>query len=222
MFLENVKNWVERAAFPERIGIRVAVNTPQQRDEIGFWSQDTPSRWGWNVPRLYEILVTGDKPGVCGPCYELTRTLDGLPGDLVVLASDDFIPPENWDAWVYSQLNSFHGCVLVNDGNDKRACVTLPLMDFACLRSLNKIIYHPTYIHLYSDNELFDVLMELKLLRDERDSGPIFEHHHWLHEKRAKDSVDELVFSFNKRDYDLYNSRKSLPLSEKLTIDVVG
>lgn len=203
-FKEAYKIWLSRAKEPCRIHLKVAVNTDEQKAQID-----------------YPVVVVGnDRPGVTYAAHQLTKNLDGIPGDVVVLASDDIVPPVNWDQWLIEQFHAgdFWGCIAVNDGHNTADVVTVPIMDFVCLRLLNKIIYHPAYHHLYSDNELFDNVRELGLLRDLRKSEVIFEHKHWHCNKRPKDVVDEWIYARNKEDYDTYLKRKSLPLNERLKI----
>ncbi|MDP1710859.1 MAG: glycosyltransferase [Candidatus Nanopelagicaceae bacterium] len=207
IFKERIKEWKDRAVEPSRINVEVAVNTLEQRMELS------------SLTVANSVIIVGDeRRGVTHAAYELTKRVDGLPGDIVILASDDFHPPQGWDEWVLSQFNGFGGCLVVRDGEQLRNCVRIPIMDFSCLVALNRITYHPSYRHMWSDNELFDVLQEKGLLRDLRDSSPPFEHRHWFDGKRPGDDVDKLVLSWNKEDEQNYQIRLALPLKTKLTV----
>ena len=202
VFKERINDWMLKAVHEDRIKVKIAVNTRKQRKELDDFAD--------------VIVVGSDKPGVAYASHRLSSNLDGLPGDIVILASDDFYPPDNWDIWVYEQFVNYFGGILVNDGINKDGVVTIPIMDFSCLRFLCNYIYHPSYNHCFSDNELFDNLSEYKLLKDLRISSPVFEHKHWYPGMRPRDKYDDLAFGFLDSDEKNYIKRKELPLFDKL------
>jgi hypothetical protein len=210
MFLETLSCWLEQAEDKKRISVKVAVNTKEQSAEIKNAA----------IPNIEEIEIVGeDRPGVAFPTYVLGKKLVALPGDTVILASDDFYPKKDWDKWVLSHFTEqFHGCLLINDGHQTENCVTIPIMDYACLFRLNKIIYHPLYKHQYSDNELYDNLKALNFLKDLRNLPTMFEHRHWHCGKRDKDEVDEFILKSTEEDFNTYKSRSKLSVTERLTV----
>jgi hypothetical protein len=207
VFRERIREWMSRACNENNIRVKVAVNTRRQRDELSEFA---------------DVRVVGtDRPGVCWACWQLTRDLGGSPGDIVILASDDFYPPDEWDAWVYSQFEDFYGCLLVNDGTNRKGVITIPILDYACLKFTNHCIYHPSYVHLWSDNEFYDVLDEQNLIKDlQQPDKPVFIHKHWYHGRREKDSIDDFVHRNLERDREHYESRKGLSLAEKLFFQI--
>lgn len=199
---KSKQNW-------ERTEVIIAVNTQEQRDQLSDFK---------NV-----FIVGTEHKGVTYAATVLSQSLRGrkdlLPGDIVILASDDFVPPSDWDEFVISELRGSDGCLRVDDGHDSRtdrACVTIPIMDFACLARLNYMIYNPIYKHLYSDNELFINLKDMNLISDVRDKGVIFEHQHWHNGKREQDEVDRLVYSSADYDFKIFQERCKLPLAQRL------
>lgn len=209
VYKERVSEWFQNCTCDERIRLIVAVNTPKQRQKLDESN----------------VLVLGsDRLGVAYASYKLAQACDGLPGDIIILASDDFHPPVGWDQWIYENMREFHGCILVNDADNpprthRERVVTIPIMDFGCLQMLNRIIYHPSYHHLYSDNELYDNLSEMKLLKNlQKPDQPVFEHRHWYHGARQKDKADEFVHEHMEQDRQNYLRRSSFSLSEKLKV----
>lgn len=207
MFKERIEEWMSKACNEDKIRIKVAVNTRKQREELSEFA---------------DVKIVGtDRPGVCWACWQLTKDLEGSPGDIVILASDDFYPPDEWDAWVYGQFEDFYGCLLVNDGTNRQGVVTIPILDYACLKFTNHFIYHPSYVHLWSDNEFFDVLYEQELIKDlQQPDKPVFLHKHWYHGRRKKDDADDFVHKHLERDRAHYEFRKRLPLAEKLSFQI--
>jgi hypothetical protein len=110
----------------------VAVDTPAERKELDG----------------YHVIVTNkERPGVAAATYALSSVVEADPDDIIILASDDFYPPDDWDTWVVKTLKGKVACLLIRDGYQQGGCVTLPIMTHSCLLKLNRIIYHPHYHH---------------------------------------------------------------------------
>jgi len=139
------------------------------------------------------IYISGDKVhGVAPPSYVLGSKLKANPHDIIILASDDFYPIKNWD---------------------------IPIMTFKCLRQLNGIIYHPDYKHLYSDNELYEVLKSLKLLKNLRKELVVFEHRHYDNGKRKRDKIDNLAHRSSQHAFKTFVQRRKLKVKDKLQVN---
>jgi hypothetical protein len=211
----GIAYWLSKANKPQHISVKVACSFPQHKEAFHAAIQKACA----NAFPLEVILAVYDRPGATRPFYELTKPLEMDHDDIVVIASDDFKPPDFWDAWASHHFDDFDGSLLPNDGYQTGKCTTLPIMTFGCLCRLNKITYHPAYFHAYSDSELYDVLQEMGLLRDLRiPSQPVFEHVHWAASKRSPDEWDDRVKRLFFQDQALYEKRKNLPLAEKLRV----
>jgi hypothetical protein len=208
MFLKTHSEWIRTANDPESIETCVAVDNEQQAKML-------PS---------FDVIITGNKKaGVCFPCYCLSSSGHTADNSIIVFASDDFFPHEGWDTELRKRVDDDKPCVLVvNDGiqKHKNKVVTIPILNFSALKKLNGVIYHPAYSHLWSDVELYDVAEELGIIKDIRDIDEFeIEHRHHCRGKRVKDYQDVLVDEKYKEDKDIYEKRKTLPLSEKLAIE---
>lgn len=147
------------------------------------------------------------------------KTIDD--SDIVVLASDDFSAPLHWDTHLREQFENFSGVLNVNDGYKVGTnIIPIPVMDAATLRKLNGIIYNPVYSHMFSDQELYDIAVELNILKDlRRTNSPVFSHQHWsFGSSRVRDVVDERNTNFWQNDKAEYERRKSLPAASKLSL----
>jgi hypothetical protein len=197
--------WIAHAADPSKIITHICVNTEEQAEEL---SEDFDT-----------IYISGDEiRGVAGPSYVLGSKLKANPQDIVILASDDFYPAKHWDKWVKKHLLGYDGALLVNDGYQHTGCVTIPIMTFNCLRRLNGIIYHPDYKHLYSDNELYEVLKSLKLLKNLRKDSCVFEHRHYDNGKRKRDQNDNLAQRSSHHAQQTFGKRRKLKIKDKLLV----
>jgi len=203
---EAYKEWVDKAVDPEDITIKIAVDTEQQRKELAEFD---------------DVIVIGEgRAGAARPVHELTKRIQADPDDIIILASDDFRPTNNWDKWIKDRFQEFScGALVVNDGHQKeKHMMTLPIMSMKCLDRINRIIYHPSYFHMWSDCEVYENLHELGLLRDVRKShgNIVFPHKHYHWKGRKKDKYDKRAESFSKGDKVNFDLRMQLPVAERI------
>jgi len=198
--------WGAAAARQNHLRFTAAVDTDEQLAEL----KDFPGA---------KVKAPPGRPGVCRPATHLTTTLVADPKDVVVLASDDFLPARRWDVFLTTLLRQRDMAVVVNDGTlVTKPIVALPIMSAGVLAMLNGIIYHPAYNHLYSDQELYYNLRELKLLWDVRrsHSAMMFEHRHPGRRKRTADEIDARNQSLRDEDAATFARRTRLPLWRRL------
>lgn len=174
-----------------------------------------------------EVLeINQTRFGVCQKAYELSSKLEANDDDIVVFASDDFLPPDNWCNYLINKFSNKEGCLMVRDGyqlpdssNMEMPVVTIPIMTFGALKKLNKVIYHPAYYHMYSDAELFLNAKELGILIDTRMTDATeFTHHHYAAGKRNADINDQKYHEKWNDDKATWNKRKSMSIKERLEV----
>lgn len=164
--------FVKRESAPGIDPIRPKYHIFSMRDNADNWADKASDVVvHYHVPSdntfraIYDIIVrisqTSSKPE---------------PGDVIIVDLGETNPPKDWDKWLFEEFTDFPGCILANIGDYPDSLVKLPILDFGCLVRLNNIIYHPSYVSSYADVELFDILHELKLLKDMRQKGPRFSH----------------------------------------------
>jgi len=209
--------WIGRSTNTKNIKTHIAVNVEQHSDYIKEYFKSNSLD--------YRIMtVKTDKIGVCYPSYQLSSTTEGQTGDIVVFASDDFLPPQNWDQYLISKLESKEGGLMVRDGyqlpdssNMQYPAITIPIMTWGCFEKLNKTIYNPVYTHMYSDCELYINLKDTGMLIDDRINDPtIFEHLHHAAGKRKADQLDVQYHAKWQEDELTWNTRKNIPVLERL------
>lgn len=201
MMEDTYAHWWRNAA-NKQFKIMIAVNTADQKKAI-------------KIPNA-DIIITGNKRGVTGPCHAMAQRVDGPDSDIIVLASDDFYAPKDWDAWLVDFLANKTAAVRVNDGYHIQDSLTIPIMTMGCLKKLNRFIYHPSYVHQYSDTELFHNLKDLDLLLDAWKTSPVFEHKNWAMKKRAIDEHDQHYINVVSRDANNWAVRSKLPVADRL------
>jgi len=215
LFIQMYKIWMERCKY-QNVTTYVAVNSQNDSEIVkSVLGKDDKV-----------IIVKTDRKGVCYPSYMLSSQLEGNNDDIVVFASDDFSPPNNWDKYLEEKLNGKEGALFVRDGyqlpdssNMLHPCITIPIMTFGCLEKLNKVIYHPAYYHMFSDCELYLNLKDLGLLIDDRKTDlTVFEHHHWAAQKRNPDMNDQSYHNKWAEDDNTWKIRKNMSVEERLKI----
>jgi hypothetical protein len=208
VFRSTHAEWVAKAHHPSNFRTKLVVDSRYDLEELSDFDC---------------TLYTGETTGLTKPLTLLTQSLTDLNDtDIIVVMSDDFFPPKNWDLFLIEQFKDFDGALSVYDGGPKEVqntIITIPIMAYSCLKKLNGIVYHPAYNHMFSDNELFDNLIELNALKW-TDKAPehTFEHRHWTRGSRKRDSHDDVLGGCKvwNQDQSTYLSRKKLPLIEKL------
>lgn len=212
-FMKFHKEWIDRSSNKDNIKTHVAVNWEQHKNELKDYPVDV------------EVVDT-NRIGVCYPSYQLSSKLEcEKDSDIVVFASDDFLPPKNWDLYLVKKLEGRDGSLFVPDGyqledssNMIDPCITIPLMTYGCLKKLNKVIYHPAYNHMFSDNELHLNCKDLGMLINGYHDGYEFLHVHHSAGLRGVDEADKHYHSKWKDDQLTWNTRKLLPLEERLKV----
>jgi len=207
------KIWMEKAKNVENIKTIVAVNWEQHKTELA------------DYPVEVRVVQT-DRIGVCYPSYFLSSSIYcQKDSDIIVFASDDFLPPNNWDEYLVNKFDGKDGCLFVPDGYQKEdssnmiaPCITIPLMTYGCLKKLNKVIYHPAYNHMFSDNELYLNCKEMDLLISGYNDGIQFLHVHHSAGLRSVDNADKHYHAKWAVDQNTWNIRKNLTLEERLKV----
>jgi len=206
MFKTTVKEWKLTASNWKDVKLIIGVDTVAQAMELSEFP---------NVK-----ISNSERRGVTWTAYTLTYNLKVADDDIVILASDDFYPPDKWDDIVKEQLKGETAVLLVHDGYQPRNAKvgTIPIMTGSALKKLNNIIYPPDYYHLWSDAEFYFNANDLNLIKDIRKTHEsiLFEHRHYAAGKRKRDNIDTALSEFEKIDTALYKKRQGLPVSERI------
>lgn len=111
-------------------------------------------------------------------------------GDLIVLVSDDFDCPLNWDVMLKltaSTIETPQFLIYPDDGySTGQRLATIPILSKPLYDRLG-YIYNPVYRSMWADNDLYETCDKLGVL------VPIpirFPHNHWTNGKRAQDMTD--------------------------------
>lgn len=232
MFVERHKTWMEKASENNYIHTLVAVNTQAEKDEIEELYEQMHFR---SIDCDIQIKVTGDNLGVVKPIYELTKDLSLVKdSNIVIVVCDDVDCIQDWDEYLTNELKDFDGALMIRDGYQHYEydynkvikkqqipqVVSMPVMTFGCLKKLNKIIFHPDYLHYFADNELFLNLLEMGLLKDERSADSVvFEHIHYCTGKRASDNLDNEIIGLGNGDRATWYKRWKLPVEKRILLN---
>ncbi|MDB4490286.1 hypothetical protein N9045_02085 [bacterium] len=214
MMIDTYDRWVENHTSSSKFRTSVAVNNSAQKSKICKLN-----RWANSAFSSFNVYVSGDKKGVTNACHYLTHLpdLDGPDEDIVILASDDFYAPKGWDQWLVKAFTKPIEAIRVNDGYTPLDNITIPIMTLGCLKKINRVLYHTSYHHSYSDTELFYNLKHLGYLTDLWNSSPVFEHRNWANNKRPMDSIDKaLRGEVLEADSNNYNIRMAMPVKERI------
>ncbi len=202
--LTAANGWLSNATNPKNVEIFFGVNKPEHVDVLGH----------------HAYLFESARPGVTATATCLTRLFGGSRNDIIVLASDDFTCEKGWDEHLESEFKDFDGALIVNSTYaPKTNILEIPVVSGSFLDRLNGILYSPIYHHFFSDQELFDIVMEIGNVKNLRGtSAPKFKHLHWSFQGRKRDEFDIRNNGWEKEDRATYELRKNWPLEKKLEL----
>ena len=203
LFIKTHQEWMDNAVHPMEVKTLVAVDSQEHADMLD----------GYHV-----IVTENPRHGITVPLYILSDSIMAKGDDIIIVPSDDFFPPTNWDMYLRETFYEFDGVFKVNDGYMKNI-ISMPVMTYSALLKLNRIIYHPSYTHMFSDRELQDNAEELGILKCADLVHPEFEHRHYVYKKRKKLESDIIHDNNYDEMMNLYEQRKRLPLNKRLIVD---
>ena len=187
------------------------------RKDICAYFNTTASPELFELPGVVRVTVDPAKTGICKALHALCTSINPDADDIVVVASDDVKPPQHWDCLVREALTKQRGMLAVSDGwHDHREIIAIPICDGETFGKLNKIIYHPSYHHWWSDNELYLNCLRLGLLVEGKDTIR-FEKSHYFAGKRSPDQVDKKIQGWEAEDRKNFHARSKLTTKERLS-----
>lgn len=117
----------------------------------------------------------------------INKTLPYANGNLIIIISDDFDCPINWDIQLLEALDGEEDFVVKTQDLQQPWLITLPIMDRTYADRFG-YVYHPYYLHMFSDTEMTHVAHMLGRVIE----LPItFPHNHYTTGKTKKDAVNE-------------------------------
>lgn len=183
------------------------IHPSHQRPELAY---RTYKRWMESVSGRYDIdyvltidtddesayryteLFSGTKAKVC--LTNSTNLVEAsnmgakyATGDILILVSDDFSAPENWDELIVNATAGRENWILkVNDGIRKDDLITLPIIDRLYYEEAG-YLYNPSYEHQFVDNDMTERAKKLgrMIVRDDL----VFPHLHWTQAKAKRDET---------------------------------
>lgn len=210
MYLDRVHEWIKNAHWTQSITLDVAVPTDEMAAQIQYTGL-TPRR----------LIITGeDRLGCVWPTHVLSRDLEVADNDVVIVASDDYSPPINWDSYLRWVVAAGFNSLVADDGIFKSKGMPLPIVSGLAFKRLNKIIYHPAYCHHFADVELWHNLRQIGTVKDDRCAmwTPSFVHHHYTVGGRERDEWDDYVQDRRRQDGSIWRQRKAFGLEDRLNV----
>jgi hypothetical protein len=206
MFRSTFQYWIDNVYDVSKICVKIAVDDISTKNKLDG----------------HDCLVVNNTSGGVGlPAHELTTTYNkSAPGDIIILASDDFFPPKYWDLYLHKNIGREPCAYIILDGIQpyNAKVITLPIVNHAAFVMLNKILYHKAYHHLCSDVELFYNCNELGIIKRAPPGSVLWEHRHYERKMREIDDVDRANLSKYSADQRMIKIRLStMSLAERLS-----
>lgn len=200
MMLANYFQWIDKAVHPEEVSLKIVVDNKKDAE---FLSE-------------YDVLICKDNTkGVVKPLNKLLENFEADDDDILVVVSDDFYAPQNWDMYLHETMREFDGVLKVNDGH-MDDIISIPIMRYKAFVKMNRTIYHPAYNHMFCDKELHDTANELGICRSVDRGDPVFQHRHPHFNSRESDSHDKANNEDYKTGKEIYTKRRYMTLQERM------
>jgi hypothetical protein len=98
---------------------------------------------------LVKILISNNRSAIDA----INNAAKVATGDLLIVVSDDFGCPEHWDTLLLEALEAKSDFLVKTQDGLQPTLITLPIMDRAYYNRFG-YIYHPDYLHMFSDQEM--------------------------------------------------------------------
>lgn len=129
----------------------------------------------------YNVLVNSNRSAVDA----INNAAKVCTGDIIVVMSDDFDCPKNWDIEIIEKTKGKSDWIAKTPDGIQKWIITLPIMDRIYYNRFG-YIYHPDYIHMFCDTELTCVA---DLTGRKIELNIPFVHNHYSTGKSIKDEI---------------------------------
>ena len=173
--LKTTLAWIEKASGKYPIEYIISLD-----DNDTFTDQYLSMYEDTNV----RVIITPSRSCV-GAVNEAAKA---ATGDILIVVSDDFECPLDWDKIVVKNMDMSTPCALhVDDGITNYARImTIPIINRKLYEVLG-YVYHPAFVSMWADNHLYEVVSikgKIVIVED------VFQHNHYINGKRKKDATD--------------------------------
>jgi hypothetical protein len=188
--MKTTLSWIEKASGTHQLEYIISLD-----DNDTFIDQYLGMFEDTNV----NVIITPSRSCV-GAVNEAAKA---STGDILIVVSDDFECPFDWDKIVVDHMDMSTPCALhVDDGiTNFSRIMTIPIINRKLYEVLG-YVYHPSFVSMWADNHLYEVVsIKGKIIIVDR----LFQHNHYMNNKRKKDATDHYHGSTEK-----YNEGKSI------------
>lgn len=168
----TTKKWLDRAGIRVEYILSVDVDDPYIYDYSGMFTNniDVSVHVNANKSAIQAINVAAKKSA----------------GDLIVVVSDDFDCPDNWAISLIESLKDKSDFIVKTQDGIQPTLITLPIMDRVYYERFG-YIYHPDYLHMFSDQEMTAVGHMLGKIVD---LPILFKHNHYSTGAMNQDEIN--------------------------------
>lgn len=152
---------------------------------------DDPEVEKYKAFPLWTPIVGKNKSAIEAINSAAQKVLSDMDEDtLIVVVSDDFDCPNNWDSWLRMHLSGKKDYIVKTLDGIQQWIITLPIMDKVYYNRFG-YIYHPGYMHMFADTEMTCVADMTARRIDLLNMGYEFTHRHYTAGGMAKDAINE-------------------------------
>lgn len=194
MALQSTLTWLNRATDPS-IEIEYFLSIDDTDPELEAYRKIYSN----NFPNV-KVLVNSNRSAIDA----INNAAKVCTGDILIVVSDDFDCPGNWDRLLKAFLHDKEDFIVKVEDGIQSFIITIPIMDRIYYNRFN-YIYYPEYLHMFCDSELSCVAYMLdKCIRLDL----IFKHNHYIVGGTQHDKIYEKNDDTWKQGETLFHERK--------------
>lgn len=195
---ETADTWLDRSSKKYAIQYIMCVDSDDadlnQYTKALFLFRDIESIYNHLMGFHFSIV---EKPNYV--VHAVNEAANMATGDMLIMVSDDFEPPFDWDISlmqaIQNKMNQSFVVMVSDNCNKKRDVITLPIMSAKAYRQFG-YFFHPAFKSMWADNYLYYQAREKGLLVDARHI--VFTHHHFTNDNvPLRNPVDETYVRSN-------------------------
>jgi hypothetical protein len=206
MFAKTMRNWLSKAYNLNEIEYIVSLDESETaKNYVGYINaiDELSKEFGCEIKVSMEANFS---------CVDAVNSgAKKTQGELIVINSDDFDCPQNWDEIFVMEgfLDNAKPKVFLIDDGISKDIVSLPIMNRLAYESMG-YAYYPKYISMYADNDLFEFSKMMGWLENKRNIK--FQHLHYTLLKSEPDEaykrqnssrsweIGEFIFKYRKQN----------------------
>lgn len=162
--MSTMKKWIDKSSGENEIEYLLSVDKADK--------SDYPDYISFNAPHVKPKVIRND---TSTSVAAINNAAEKSTGQIIVVTSDDFDCPQDWDKLIVTETAGKHDWILKTQDGTQPWIITLPIMDRVYYERFGYVYFYK-YAHMFCDTEMSAVA---DLLGKRIVSDIVFQHNHY-------------------------------------------